>query len=91
MMITLGEFSIIEMTSYMGLAVTSVSVGYLQPQVIQKDERMKHIRQKAMQYSLMAMLVYMFLLMFLLQLQLVGLTSFETIALIANSTIIMFG
>ena len=63
----------------LSMAVMAFSLSYLYPQFIQKDERMRMIRQKGMFFSFMAFLVYSFVFTTLLEFNVIDLTASDAI------------
>lgn len=61
------------------MAVMSFSMAYLYPQWVQKDERMKLIRQKGMFFSMTALMLYLIVFMILLGFKIVSLPALEVI------------
>jgi magnesium-transporting ATPase (P-type) len=70
------------------IAVMFLSLAYLHNQFKKKDERMKMIRERAMFYSYFAIMVYYFIFIILLGLNLINLSPIETIEILASLTII---
>jgi hypothetical protein len=64
------------------MAIMSFCLSYLFPQFIQKDERMKLIRQKGMFYSFFAFLIYSIIFTTLFQFEVIHLTALEAINII---------
>ncbi|WP_186579459.1 hypothetical protein [Aquibacillus kalidii] len=81
-------FSISEILSWGGLAFMSFAIGYLQPQLVQKDERMQYIKQKTMNFSLFAIIGYILLLMIGLQTNLFIVTAEEVLGILIGLTAI---
>lgn len=75
-------FSFAEMLSWGGMTFMSFAIGYLQPQLVQKDERMEHIKQKAMQYSLIATIGYIIVITVVIQTNLLTLTAGEVLGIL---------
>lgn len=61
----------------LGLAIISFCMSYLHPQFIQRDERMKMIREKGMFYSYFAILGYFIILMTFLQFSSIQITAMQ--------------
>ncbi|NCU17125.1 permease [Bacillus sp. P1(2020)] len=70
------------------IAVMFLSLAYLHNQFKKKDERMKMTRERAMFYSYFAIMVYYFIFIILLGLNLINLSPIETIEILASLTII---
>lgn len=68
-----------ETYTIISMAVMSFSLSYLSPQFIQKDERMRVIREKGMFFSGLAFLIYSFLLTTALRFNLIDLSAIEAI------------
>ncbi|MED1675071.1 permease [Pallidibacillus thermolactis] len=73
---------------FFSIAVMFLSLAYLHNQFKKKDERMKMIRERAMFYSYFAIMVYYFIFIILLGLNLINLSPIETIEILASLTII---
>ncbi|QTN01324.1 permease [Sediminibacillus dalangtanensis] len=69
---------------WLAMAVMAFCLSYLFPQFIQKDERMKLIRQKGIFFSFFAFLFYSILLTTLLHTNLIQLTGSETISILTS-------
>lgn len=63
----------------LSMAVMAFSLGYLYPQFVQKDERMRMIRQKGMFFTFIAFLIYSFLFTTLLEFDVIALSATEAI------------
>lgn len=70
------------------LAFLSFAQGYLYPQFEQKDERAQLIRQKGMQYSMIALSVYFLVLIFGMQLGFFMLAAFDILCILVSLQII---
>ncbi|NPC92283.1 hypothetical protein HOO54_08620 [Bacillus sp. WMMC1349] len=75
-------FSIVEVLPWGAMTFMSFAMGYLQPQLLHKDERMEHIKQKTMQYSLVTTMVYIFFMMIGTQSNLLMLTAEEVLSIL---------
>ena len=82
LMLATDTFSLVETLSWGGLTYMAFAIGYLQPQVVQKDERARYIKQKTMQYSLVTILFFFLLLTFLTQINLLVLTGEEVLSVL---------
>lgn len=86
-----GTFSIVEIASWSALTFMSFAIGYLQPQVHRKDERMQYIKKTTMHYSLRVIVSFIFVLTITLQTNLLTLKSIEVLAILTGfSTITIF-
>ncbi|MFJ8072274.1 permease [Peribacillus sp. NPDC096447] len=70
------------------MAIMSFCLSYLYPQFKQKDERMKLIRQKGMFYSYFALLFYYFVLLTVIQFDIVQITAIQVLNLLIALNII---
>lgn len=70
------------------LAFLSFAQGYLYPQFKQKDERAQLIRQKGMQYSMIALSVYFLVLIFGIELGFFTLAAFDILCILVSLQII---
>ncbi|WP_407270567.1 permease [Radiobacillus sp. PE A8.2] len=66
----------------LSMAIMSFSLSYLYPQFIQKDERMRMIRQKGMFFAFIAFVGYSIVLTTLLQFEVISLTGLEAIQIL---------
>ncbi|MFD1363252.1 permease [Lentibacillus salinarum] len=75
--------------TYMCITFTVVafSASYLYPQLRQKDERAKMIRQKGMFYSFFALLIYLIVLTFLIGNDIVPLDAMDVLNILVSLTI----
>ncbi|MEN1966745.1 permease [Lentibacillus sp. N15] len=71
--------------TYMMVAMTimTFSMSYLYPQFKQKDERMKHIRYKALTYSALAFVVYYIVLSGIVQFDIFPLTAMDVLNILS--------
>ncbi|WP_345243829.1 permease [Pontibacillus salipaludis] len=69
------------------MAVLSFSISFLYPQFKQKDERMKLIRQKAIGYSFIAMMVYISLLLLGIELNVISLNVVDALTILISLSI----
>ncbi|MBP1968344.1 Ca2+/Na+ antiporter [Virgibacillus natechei] len=83
-----STLSLVETLPWGGMTYMCFAIGYLQPQVSQKDERTKYIKQKAMQYSLTAIIGFTLVLTIVLQTNLFTLTSTEVLSLLTGFSMI---
>lgn len=65
-------------------------MAYLYPQWVQKDERMKLIRQKGMFFSMTALMLYLIVFMILLGFEIVSLPALEVIYILTALLISTF-
>ncbi|MFN2744845.1 hypothetical protein ACINLE_04475 [Bacillus sp. z60-18] len=82
------SLSLIELFMWGGLAFLSFAAGYLYPQFKQKDERSQHIRQKGMQYSMIALSVYLLVLIFGMQLGYITLAGVDVVRILVSLQVI---
>ncbi|MFO6496724.1 hypothetical protein ACINLD_10890 [Bacillus sp. z60-11] len=82
------SLSLIELFMWGGLAFLSFAAGYLYPQFKQKDERSQHIRQKGMQYSMIALSVYLLVLIFGMQLSYITLAGVDVVRILVSLQVI---
>lgn len=75
--------------TYMLFAMTVMAfcMGYLYPQIKQKDERMKLIRQKALIYSFAALVVYYIALTGIIQFDILVLSAMQVLNILGALTI----
>ncbi|MBA2173776.1 permease [Halobacillus locisalis] len=64
-------------------AVIAFSMSYLHPQFRQKDERMRLIRYKGLFFSFFAILGYMFIMMTLLQFNMIDINAIEVLQILS--------
>lgn len=64
---------------FLSMAVMAFSLSYLYPQFIQKDERMRLIREKGMFFSFIAMQVYLVIFMLLLSFGIISISASDLI------------
>ncbi|MFC1283995.1 hypothetical protein [Bacillus paralicheniformis] len=83
-----GSISLMELLMFGTLAFLSFAGGYLYPQFKQKDERSQHIRQKGMQYSMIALSVYLLVLIIGMQMGFITLTGIDVIRILVSLQII---
>ncbi|MGX1724877.1 hypothetical protein, partial [Bacillus haynesii] len=83
-----GSISVIELLMFGTLAFLSFAGGYLYPQFKQKDERSQHIRQKGMQYSMIALSVYLLVLIIGMQMGFITLAGIDVIRILVSLQII---
>lgn len=71
--------------SYMmvGMSIMTFCLSYLQPQFKTKDERSRMIREKGMFYSYFAVLGYIMMFLFLLQFNIVNISSVTVLSALA--------
>ncbi|WP_153464926.1 permease [Sediminibacillus terrae] len=69
---------------WLAMAVMAFCLSYLFPQFIQKDERMKLIRQKGIFFSFFAFLAYSVVLTTFLQTNLIHLTGLEAVNILTS-------
>ncbi|MDM8101824.1 permease [Oceanobacillus oncorhynchi] len=69
------------------LGIMAFGMSYLYPQFKQKDERMKLIRQKGLEYAYFALLVYFMILMIILQFNLLTLSALDVLYILTALTI----
>jgi hypothetical protein len=86
--IAAGSLSLIELLMLGALAFLSFAAGYLYPQFKQKDERSQHIRQKGMQYSMIALSVYFLVLILGMQLGFITLAAVDVVRILVSLQII---
>ncbi|MFC6333861.1 permease [Paenibacillus septentrionalis] len=72
----------------LSLTVMCFCLAYLYPQFKQKDERTTYIRQKGMFISYFALLFYYFILMTIIQFELLTLTAMDVLYILCSLTII---
>ncbi|ANU11479.1 permease [Planococcus antarcticus DSM 14505] len=73
-----------ETYALLSLAVMSFSLSYLYPQFIQKDERTRMIREKAMFFSSFSFLFYAFVVTSALRFNLIHLSAIEAINILIS-------
>ncbi|GIO25212.1 hypothetical protein J11TS1_37930 [Oceanobacillus sp. J11TS1] len=71
----------------LSVAVMAFCMSYLYPQFKQKDERMKLIRQKGLEYSYFTLLVYYIILLAILQFNLLTLSALDVLYILMALTI----
>ncbi|WP_054636109.1 hypothetical protein [Thalassobacillus sp. C254] len=86
--ISTGNFFVGHELVLAGTTLMTFSLSYLYPQFKENDERSKRIRERGMFFSYFFILGYMIILMPLLQFELVSLTGYQTVSLLAALTII---
>lgn len=69
------------------LGIMAFCMSYLYPQIKQKDERMKLIRQKGLEYAYFALLAYFMILMIILQFNLLTLSVLDVLYILTALTI----
>lgn len=70
------------------LTILFFSLSYLQPQIKQKDERIKLIRQKSFVFSTFLLMIYLVISLVLLNLNVITLNSTELIQILSGLIII---
>ncbi|MFC5711791.1 hypothetical protein ACFPU1_03265 [Thalassorhabdus alkalitolerans] len=86
--ISTGNFFVGHELVLAGTTLMTFSLSYLYPQFKENDERSKRIRERGMFFSYFFILGYMIILMPLLQFELVTLTGYQSVSLLAALTII---
>ncbi|KAA6447316.1 hypothetical protein VSK91_09245 [Bacillus swezeyi] len=82
--IAAGSLSLIELLMLGALAFLSFAAGYLYPQFKQKDERSQLIRQKGMEYSMIALSVYFLVLILGMQLGFITLAAVDVVRVLVS-------
>ncbi|MGF2614789.1 hypothetical protein FZC84_08070 [Rossellomorea vietnamensis] len=85
--ISTGAFFVGHELVFVSTTVMCFCLSYLYPQFKDNDERTKRIRERGMFYSYFFILSYMIILMPLLQLNVIDLTGYQTVSLLATLTI----
>ncbi|MED1738000.1 hypothetical protein P4U97_00405 [Bacillus swezeyi] len=86
--ITTASLSLIELLMLGAMAFLSFAAGYLYPQFKQKDERSQLIRQKGMEYSMIALSVYFLVLILGMQLGFITLAAVDVVRVLVSLQII---
>ncbi|MGN9867146.1 hypothetical protein [Bacillus swezeyi] len=82
--IAAGSLSLIELLMLGALAFLSFAAGYLYPEFKQKDERSQLIRQKGMEYSMIALSVYFLVLILGMQLGFITLAAVDVVRILVS-------
>lgn len=64
---------------FLSCGIIAFCMGYLHPQIVQKDERMKMIRSKGLFVTFLAMMIYFIILSGLIQFQAVSLSALDAL------------
>ncbi|WP_277680259.1 permease [Gracilibacillus dipsosauri] len=84
-----GDFSLSSSIALIfALSIMFLSLGYLQPQFRNKDERMKVIREKSMFYSYFIIMLYFLIFILLLGFNVISLTALATVQILASLVLI---
>jgi len=84
-----GDFSLSSSIALIfALSIMFLSLGYLQPQFRNKDERMKVIREKSMFYSYFFIMLYFLIFILLLGFNVISLTALATVQILASLVLI---
>ncbi|MEC1259021.1 hypothetical protein P9D34_00925 [Bacillus swezeyi] len=86
--ITTASLSLIELLMLGAMAFLSFAAGYLYPQFKQKDERSQLIRQKGMEFSMIALSVYFLVLILGMQLGFITLAAVDVVRVLVSLQII---
>ncbi|MGC8262211.1 hypothetical protein ACP2W8_22090 [Bacillus subtilis] len=86
--ITTNSLSFIELLMWGALTYLCFAASYIYPQFKAKDERSRLIKQKGMQYSLFAVLIFLILIIFGVQFNIIALTTIEIARILVSLTII---
>ncbi|WP_164669863.1 hypothetical protein [Virgibacillus doumboii] len=87
-LIAAGEFSLKLLFVYGAIVYMLFAITYLLPQLEKQDERMKFIKQKTMQYSMIAVLFYIVLLTVNMTGEFVPLAAGEMLSLLMSMSIV---
>lgn len=77
-----GVFEPVQIYSPALMTIIAFSSSYLYPQMRQKDERSKFVKQKAMYYSYIALISYLIILLWLLQFEMIRISAIHAVSLI---------